>query len=150
MSIAILITLIFHIYWSAIIYKNDYIMDYSAGKKISEFIVDNNLEDKKIYTTYFWAISILPYFEKNIFMSPEYEKGKSFWIWKKSNDFSETPDKIIEKQPDLIIFSRPRMFWYPEKINGYKRIEIAKGIVFWKDTIKEENDFRIFIKQSCL
>ena len=148
MNAAIFASLIFQVYWNVIVSVNDYKSDFSAGKKIACYIKENHLENKKICATQFWSVSVLPYFDHNIYQSPEYEEGKSFWIWKTANDFSEPPDEIIAKQPDFIIFSRPKMFWYPDSVPGYQEIKIARGTVFWKDSIKEVNDFRFFIKEK--
>ncbi|OFX62088.1 MAG: hypothetical protein A2046_16760 [Bacteroidetes bacterium GWA2_30_7] len=146
MQLSVAVFIISHVYWSFKVYVNDYKYDYSAGKKIATFIKENNLQDKYLYSTQFWSISILPYFDKNIFQTPNFKENTSYWVWKKSNDYSEHPDSIIKKQPDLIIFSRPWMFWSPNEIKGYKFLENFKGNVLWKDSIRENNDFNLFLK----
>lgn len=146
MNLSVAIILISHIYWSAAAYINDYTHDYSAGKKIATYIKENKLQDKYLYSTQFWSISVLPYFEKNIFQTPNFNENASYWVWKKSNDYSEHPDSIIKKRPDLIIFSRPWMFWSPKKIEAYEFVDNFRGTMLWKDSIREVNDFNLFLK----
>lgn len=146
MQVSGAIIIISNIYWSVTVYVNDYKYDYSAGKKIAAYIKKNNLQDKYLYSTQFWSISVLPYFEKNIFQTPNFKENSSFWVWKKSNDYSEHPDSIIKKRPDLILFSRPWMFWSPKNIEGYRFVDNFKGTMLWKDSIKEVNDFNLFVK----
>ena len=146
MQVSVAIVIISNIYWSTAVYINDYKYDYSAGKKIATYIKENNLQHKYLYSTQFWSISVLPYFDKNIFQTPNFNKNASYWVWKKSNDYSEHPDSIIKKRPDLILFSRPWMFWTPKNIEGYKLVDNFKGTMLWKDSIKEINDFNLFLK----
>ena len=142
------IVCVFNTYWSLIIYKNEIKMNYGAGKEISTFIKENGLENKFIYATNFWSLSILPYFEKNIFRTPSYKDGKSYWVWTKQTYYPEENQVIISKKPDLIIFSRPEMFSCPSNIDGYKFVNNFFGNVLWKDSIKEVNDYRMFLKES--
>ena len=68
--------MVFQLNWSITASLNDYYYKYSAGKDIAEFIDDNELTEKKIYATRFWALAVLPYFENNIFITPNYPKDK--------------------------------------------------------------------------
>ncbi|MBI5217325.1 MAG: hypothetical protein HY958_00145 [Bacteroidia bacterium] len=142
------IVFVFNIYWSVIISLNDYKKPYSAGKEVADFIKGNHLENKNIYAGNFWSVSILPYFEKNIFRAPCYNRGCSYWVWSKNYEYPEDTDVIIKKKPDVIIFGRPEMFKCPDKIAGYRLFRFT-GFLFWKDTIKNVLEYKVFLRAGC-
>jgi hypothetical protein len=139
---SVLIVLGFNIYWAGTASINDFNGTYSAGKAISSYIKENQLEDKKIYATSFWSVTILPYFDKNIFSNYNSEERTTYWLWSTKNSRMEDFNKIIADQPDLIILGRGN----EQDIPNYRFIGIFSGNLYWKSGIKESNHFAVFRK----
>jgi hypothetical protein len=138
-----LLVLGFQIYWTASASVSDFQGPYSAGKDIAEYIKTNKLEDKKIYATSFWSTTILPYFDENIFDNHNNGKKPAFWLWSPRNNRIEDLETILRDQPDLIIIGRPGNL---KELPGYEFVGIFKGNLYWKNRIKENNDFALFRK----
>ncbi|MBC8235128.1 hypothetical protein H8E77_36745, partial [bacterium] len=133
-----LLVLGFQIYWSASASISDFQGTYSGGEGIAEYIKNNKLEDKKICTTSFWSTTVLPYFDKNIFANHNNGEKPAFWFWKLNNRRTEDIETILKDQPDLIIIGRPGEL---RELQGYEFVDIFEGNLYWKNRIKENNDF---------
>jgi len=140
--VSILVVLGFNIYWAFSAFSHDFNGNYSAGKAISEYIKTNNLEDKKIYATSFWSVTILPYFDENIFDNYSNGKKTTYWFWSNRNSRIEDIERIIKDKPDLIILGRAGK----QDIPGYEFVGIFEANLYWKDRIKESNHFAVFRK----
>lgn len=102
------IVLCIQVIWYVDSAKAEISLDYSAGKKVSEYIKSLDYENKKIYASGYYVVSILPYFDNNIFYG---ERGEStFYSWSKKNlDWVRAsseeyiyPD-ILSDYPDIVI-----------------------------------------------
>lgn len=146
---SIVIVLSIHIYWSFDSMKYDFSHNYSASYDVANYIKTNNLEEKKIYATSFHAISILPYFDNNIFNNYNNKQKPCFWLWSTKNNMIEDIQKIIEDKPDLIIIGVK--FKEQEKlpvIPKYKFVGMFDGNIFWKNRILEKDSFALFRKEE--
>jgi len=144
--LSLIIFLSFHIFWSFKTSINDINGTYSAGKSIASYIKTNQLEDKKIYATTFWSISILPYLDDVIFDNYYHPEKPSRHLWLKWGERMENYDIILKDQPDLIIFGRPSSKL--KEIPGYKFEGIFEGNIYWKSKIYERNNFALFRKEE--
>lgn len=142
----ILIVLIFsiQIYWSASAFRSDFAFNYSAGKDTANYLIKSNLQDKKIFAVGYWTTSVLPYFNRNIFINGSSGDG-SYWQWSPEVDSNPTVRDAVAYDPDVILVSRPRV---DLTISGYKLKTIIKGSIFWKSGIKENNNIAIFLKEG--
>jgi hypothetical protein len=140
---SILVVLGFNIFWSASASIHDFNGTYSGGVAVARYIKDNQLEGKKIYATSFWSNSILPYFKENIFDNYSDGNRTTYWLWSTKNSRIEDHDAVIKAQPDLIIFGRSGK----QDIPGYEFVGIFEGNLYWKNKIKEKNDFALFRKK---
>jgi hypothetical protein len=138
-----LVVLGFNIYWSVSASIHDYNGTYAGGEAIARYIKDNQLEGKKIYATSFWSTDILPYFKENIFGNYRDNNRTTYWFWSTRNSRIEDHNEIIKAQPDLIIFGRTEK----QDIAGYEFVGIFEGNLYWKNKIKEKNDFALFRKK---
>lgn len=170
--LSIIILLSFQIFWSFKNSINDINGPYSAGKSIAEYIRNNKLEDKKIYATSFYSISILPYFDEVIFDNYYYPNKSTRNLWLRGGEVIEDYETILKHQPDLIILgahqhldvratkkdkeallNNPNLFIYETPINEIKEIPgysfegIFEGNMYWKDGIQEKNYFVLFRKE---
>jgi hypothetical protein len=139
--LSILMVLGFQIFWAASASISDFNGTYSGGEAIANYIKTNKLEDKKIYATSFWSTTVLPYFDKNIFANHNNGEKPAFWFWKLNNKRIEDLETILKDQPDLIIIGRPGNL---KELPGYKFVGLFKGNLYWKNRIKENNDFALF------
>jgi hypothetical protein len=160
---SITIILVFHVSWGISSSVNDFFYNYSASKDVANYLKKNNLTEKKIAVTSFHAISILPYFDKNIFMNHNYGKLPAFFSWSAennpliqqgldglSNNLAPNIDPILEEKPDIIIIGIK--FHYQnsfQPLPGYRIKAKFKGQLFWKDRIYEKDSFIIFEKKAA-
>ena len=138
---SILLVLGFQIFWAASASISDFHGTYSGGEGIAKYIKANKLEDKKIYATSFWSTTVLPYFNKNIFANHNNGEKPAFWLWRLNNKRIEDLEIILKDQPDLIIIGRPGNL---KELPGYEFVGLFKGNLYWKNRIKENNDFALF------
>ena len=125
--------------------------DFSAGKRVSEYIKSLDYSDKKIYTSGYYSVSILPYFEKNIFCG---ERGKQTYYtwsinnsdWVKSSSYDYLYPDIIDAKPDIVILSD----WaYKNKMGYSKLVRIFKQSKDYKLThFKAKIIFKGFGKEA--
>ncbi len=141
--LSVIVVLGFNIFWSASVSINDYKGTYAGGEAVAKYIKDNQLEDKKICATSFWSVDILPYFKENIFSNYRDDNRTTYWFWSTRNSRIEDHNEVIKLQPDLIIFGRSGK----QDILGYDFIGIFEGNLYWKNRIKEKNDFALFRKK---
>jgi hypothetical protein len=150
-TILIMLVLSIHIYWSFNLIKNDFYQNYSASYDLAQYIKNNYLEKKKIYATSFHAISILPYFDDNIFNNYNNKQKPCFWLWSTKNNMIQDIPKIIEDKPDIIIIGIK--YHHQEKLPilpHYKLIRMFDGNIYWKDRILEKDSFALFIIEQSL
>jgi len=138
--LSILVVLGFQIFWAASSSISDFNGTYSGGEAVADYIKANDLEDKKIYATSFWSTAIPPYFDENIFDNHNNGEKPAFWFWSSRNRRIQDIDTMLKDQPDLIILGRPNR----RELPGYEFVGIFKGNLYWKNGIKENNDFGLF------
>jgi hypothetical protein len=150
-TILIMLVLSIHIYWSFNLIKNDFYQNYSASYDLAQYIKNNYLEKKKIYAPSFHAISILPYFDDNIFNNYNNKQKPCFWLWSTKNNMIQDIPKIIEDKPDIIIIGIK--YHHQENLPilpHYKLIRMFDGNIYWKDRILEKDSFALFIIEQSL
>lgn len=155
---AVIVTILgFQVFWSIDSLNYDYAYNYSASKDVADFIKNNSLENKKIYMTGFHAISILPYFDRNIFCNYHNRNQPSFWIWSSANNIYREPYLNLEKyQPDFIVMGVKNhttqqvsldSSMLPE-VQGYRLVKCFDGNIFWKNRPYETDSFALYEKAS--
>ncbi len=133
-----------HIYWAYSSSISDYHGSYSGGQAVANYIKEKDLSNAKIHATSFWSTSILPFFNKNIFANHNNGQNPAFWFWSDNNKHNNNLDLILEKQPDLIIIGRPTEPL--TEINGYQTIDLFESNLYWKNRVKEQNHFAVYLK----
>ena len=140
--LSILVVMGFQVYWAATVSISDLRGTYSAGEATANYIKENELENKNICATRFWATAVQPYFDGNIFSNINSGENPSFWRWSKNSGRIEDMGAILKIQPDLIIMSRPG----DKELDGYRFEGIFEGNLYWKNRTKEKNHFGLFRK----
>ena len=161
--LSIILVLCFQIFWSVGAAVNDFKNPYSAGKSIAHYIKDNKLEDKEIYATTYWSVSILPYFDNVIFDNYYYPEKPDHHLWLRwESDVIESKDVILSHAPDLIIVGIHRHYPhelaikfvgpinYPEvgEVPGYQFEGVFQGNMYIKNGVPEINHFALFRKEE--
>ncbi len=139
---SILLVLGIQVFWAGAVSIADSRGPYSAGEDIAEYIRSHPLEHKKIYATTFWSTAIQPYFDENIFANHNHGKKPAFWRWSLGDNRNQALDEILKAQPDLLIIGRPEDDL--RVLPGYTFVGIFPGEIYWKNRIKERNDFALF------
>lgn len=152
-KIFLVIMCIIQIIWTVYFLIYDVNYAYSAGEKTAQFIIDNNLENKRIYGLGYNVTAIQPYFEKNIFES-QYPKDKSFWNWsRKTSPYFLSTEEIINADADVYIISDFYELKYKDVIeyldnsSNYKKTYIY-GVSFMKTYLHESGSYYIYIKNT--
>lgn len=153
MSILISTVLLFQAGWSLNSMKYDLAHNYSASRDAAKYIKENNLQDKRIYMTGFHTISILPYFDKNIFCNYINNQAPCFWLWSQANNIYSEPYLYLEKyDPDIIVMGvkdyieelTPLNPFMLPSIPGYRPVKYFDGGLYWKNSPYETDSFAIF------
>lgn len=141
------------IYWTAFAASYDFSRNYSGAFETAEFIKSNGLENKKIFASGWKSISVLPYFEANIFYN--HNDGKErFWRWSASENRTalgvgaNVREAITNQQPDVVLIASDHL--EPNaavEIEGYRQVKIFEGNLCWKTGIYEPDSYRIFYKR---
>ncbi len=157
---AILVIFSIHIYWSVGAYRYDLSERYSASREVADYLRANKLENQKIAAIGIRTLSILPYFNKNIFANLNSGRKPSFWVW--SNNYNteiwSPQDKIgrsindklqvvLKETPDAIIISVPAQD-DPSKfeVPAYKLAKYFPGKMYFRDKAGEPDSFAILLR----
>lgn len=151
-AVLIAVVLSVQIYWTAHVVRNDFFHNYSGGYEVAQAIKDNDLTDKRILMSGWKSISILPYFDKNIFYNLNENSGQRFWRWSIYNEtfvgfHSALVERVRKDQPDVVIFASDHI--EPNttlELEGYVFAGEIKGNLFWKTGIYEPDTYWIFLK----
>lgn len=142
------------VYWCIAALRSDFNHNYSASRSVASYIKTKGLEKEKIFVSGWKNISILPYFNQNIFYNHNNGSSQRFWNWSVNNVTSvgaapDVIDTILCRQPDVVIFSSdhiPRNSRIP--LPGYKPVALFKGALSWKTGVLEPESYLIFVKQE--
>ncbi|MDB5250152.1 MAG: hypothetical protein JWQ40_4546 [Segetibacter sp.] len=151
---AIALVLAVQAYWCFDALKYDLTSNYSGSYSLAKYIKKNGLQNEKIFVSGWKTISVLPYFNKNIFYNHNYGSNHRFWNWSVNNVTSvgATPfvlDTIGCVQPEVVIFasdhipSRQRI-----ELPGYKAVAFFKGYLCWKTGVIEPECYLVFRKKE--
>ena len=143
-------------YWSYDSFIYDYQNSYSASRELASYLKQNRLDQKKIYIDSFYPVSVLPYFETNLFCNYNEGKKPCFWFWSSQNSMYKEPFSLYTSYaPDVIILSLERFSpsgppdpspALPE-IPGYRLHKLFEGGLYWKDRIYEKDSYALFEKE---
>jgi hypothetical protein len=148
------VVLAIQVYWTILSFSYDFNKNYSASYQVASYIKKNRLEDEKIFVSGWKSISVLPYFDKNIFYNLNNGSDKRFWFWSTHNKTEIGYDScMIEKvqtdKPGLVIVAShyiPRQ--KTVKFEGYKFIGLFKGFLCWKTKRYEPESYLLFRKEE--
>jgi hypothetical protein len=151
---SVAVVLAIQVYWSIQSFSYDLNKNYSASSQVANYIKKNKLEDEKIFISGWKSISVLPYFEKNIFYNLNNGSGKRFWLWSTYNKTEVGVDscmieRIQKDQPSVVIVAS---HYIPRdkttKLEGYKYIGLFKGFLCWKTRKFEPESYLLFRKEE--
>jgi len=122
--------------------------DYSGSFQAAKYIKDNYPSDQKFCGANQYVISLLPYFESNIFLNHNHGSPQRSWVWSKENG-GLTIESLKDCQSDLLIYGLkfPLFERYRVSLSKYGFKTIIKsfpGQIYWKNRILEEESFLIF------
>ena len=142
------IVLCVQVFWYSESCFSEVKMDFCAGKKVSEYLKTNDYKNKKIYASGYYVVSILPYFDDNIFCD---ERGKqTYYTWSTNNlDWIRASSKEnkyennLEDDYDIVILDDQSYGnsnrGYNQIINEYKKRDDYKEMHFKARTIFKGN-----------
>lgn len=154
-TLAMALVLSVQVYWAFNSFIYDYKYNYSASREVADYIKNNGLDEKLIYMTSFHTISILPYFDKNIFCNYLGGNKPSFWLWSRNNNvYSEPYLNLSQYNPDYIVlgvkkYSSQRVlldYTLLPALPGYKLEKCFDGGLYWKDKLFETDSFAIYAR----
>lgn len=85
------LVLLVQIRWSIGAFQYDFRNNYSASRDVAYYIREHDLSAKTIYVSSFHSISILPYFQENIFKNHNGGHKPCFWLWSTQNSLIGNP-----------------------------------------------------------
>lgn len=147
--------LIVYISFSIFAVINEFNANYSGAKQMALYIEENNIDEKEIYRFGYKNVSLIPYFEKNLYSNTD----KTIYEWKQSNkDFYEyvnfNKEKIKEKFkeiPEYILVEFDEINKKVKEINelidetGLYELEYQSiGKQFYKCTYVDTESFNLY------
>ncbi|MCW3111680.1 MAG: hypothetical protein JWR18_76 [Segetibacter sp.] len=146
------VVLAVQIYWCVDALSYDIKHNYSAGYSVAQYLKANKLDKENIYVSGWKNISILPYFQKNIFSNHNNGSDHRFWNWSTHNVTSVGASKAVLDtieclQPDVVIFASDHIRSKKKiELPGYKAVAFFKGYLCWKTGLSEPECYLIFRK----
>lgn len=137
--------------WSAESFFYDFTQNYSASREAAYYIKQNGLDDRVIHASGFHSISILPYFDRNIFRNFNDGSPKPcFYLWSTRNAMAKDVDKsVTEGKPEFIIAGIK--YDYQQNMPtppGYRFMRFFDGDIYWKDRVLEKDAFALYIREE--
>jgi len=142
------------VYWCIKAVSYDISHNYSAGYSVAKYLKANKLDKENIYVSGWKNISILPYFQKNIFSNHNNGSNHRFWNWSVHNVTSvgasqAVLDTIECLQPGVVIFASDHIARKQRiELPGYKAVAFFKGYLCWKTGLSEPECYLIFRKNQ--
>lgn len=142
---AMVVVALVQINWAFNSARYDWSYKYSGSREIAGYIKEKRMEEDTIYATSFHSISILPYFERNIFDNYNGKDNPSFWFWSTKNNLIESLDQIVANAPEWIILGVK----FPEQeilpaIEGYELVRFFDGALYWKYYVFQKDAFALY------
>lgn len=142
---ALVVVAIIQMNWSFNSARYDWSYRYSASGEIARYIKENHIENDSIYANHWHAISILPYFERNIFDNYNGKENPSFWFWSKNNNMIRSLDLMVADCPDWIIWGvKLQGEEVLPDIDGYELVRFFEGATYWKSHVFERDSFALY------
>ena len=148
--------LLFYSIFSIISSFNDIKWQYSGSKEMAQYLKTIEYEEKLIYAFGYHNVSVLPYFDKEIF---DNWKDMTYYKWKITNKdlYDYTNFKKIDKsqfkdieKPDYILvldrktFTTESIINYIESTGKYEIDYKTQGNMFFKDAYYEDDGFVLY------
>jgi hypothetical protein len=147
-----LVVMITQINWALKTVWYDIQYSYSASRKVANYIKNNKYDQKCIFVSGWKSISILPYFDGNIFYNLNNGSEKRFWNWSSYNNSHTGASKSVmatirHTKPDLVIFAS---HYIPNNhkidLEGYAVAGLFKGFLCWKSGKIEPECYLLFTR----
>ena len=136
--ILFLIILCIQVYWCFNSYIQEEKKAFCAGKEVAEYLKAKDYKNKKIYASGYYVVSILPYFDENIFCGERGLQTYYSWSvynkdWVRSSIGKYKYEDSIEDDYDLVILddhSYGLNIGYSKLIDKFKMNENYKETYF--------------------
>lgn len=132
-------------WWSGIAAANEVKLPYSGSKALAGWIKENGIDGRKIFASNFYTLSVLPYFDRNIFYNLNSGQAPSHYRWAKDSGLVSNLDRIPLDKPDILIFgvvlSRHNNF---PRLPDYAPVGCFNGKKIWKDRFFKQDSYFVF------
>ena len=148
------VVLAVQVYWCIDAMNYDLKYSYSGSYSLAKYLKAKGWDKEKIYISGWRNVSVLPYFENNIFYNLNNGSNHRFWNWSKYNKTSlganvQVIDTIQCERPDVVIFASDHI---PSQqkiyIPGYKAVAFFTGYLCWKTGVLEPECYLVFKKKE--
>lgn len=156
MTLAVILVFAMQMTWAYNTLRYDYRNNYSASREAAAYIKENHIDEMRIFATRFHSISILPYFDRNIYCNYNDGNKPAFWFWSRQNEmYSQTLDSIPEYHPDWVLYG-VKYYLHDNKsdptpklpeIEGFRLVKVFNGGLYWKERMIETDSFALYKKQ---
>ncbi|MDR1764052.1 MAG: hypothetical protein LBR64_08925 [Dysgonamonadaceae bacterium] len=159
LNLCFLPVILIQIFWSVNAFVYDWKQDYCGTKAAAAMLqeIRNEHPEYTFFCTNEWDVSLLPYFEENIFVNFNRGKDFSFYQWSNAVNRENTAADLLRFDPDVVVIStliqRNADFDEYDRIIGEKYHLIGSfiGSRFWKTAARsrlDADDYLIF-KKNC-
>jgi hypothetical protein len=148
---AVLLVAGVQIVWSVRSIRFDFGNSYSGSRQLAQYLRQNHLDESSIFAYGFKSISVLPYFQSNIFDNYHSGHSPSFWLWSKRNDLDRDLVTLSVARPQSVVLSvvndaDPGLIALRIKLMeaGYQLVRRFDGSLYWKDRVLEGDSYELW------
>jgi hypothetical protein len=152
---AVLFVTAVQIYWAARTAVFDFRFPYSGSRDLALYLREVGLDRSSIFGFGAKSISLLPYFDRNVFANYHAGKLPAFWLWSTQNDMDRHIDRIGSDRPASVIVSVPResdahVAAVRQTLikDGYQLKRRFNGALYWKSWIIENDTYEVWTPQA--
>lgn len=144
---AVAVVLLVHLRWTFLSIRYDHSSSYSAASTVAAHLKAIGLAEQRVHTRSIEAMSIQPYFAKNIWSNYNRGENPSFWWWSSNADFVPTPELLVAGRPAAIVYGdkqggKPEPLPAPELV-GYRVSCWFRGALWLKDQVYEQDGYYV-------
>jgi hypothetical protein len=152
---AVLLVTAVQLYWSARTVMFDYRYPYSGSRDLAQYLRESGLDRSSIFAFGVKSISLLPYYDRNLFANYHGGRLPAFWFWSTENDMDGNINRIGTDRPASVVVSvtresDARLATVRQTLvqNGYQLKRRFNGALYWKSWILESDTYELWRPQS--
>ena len=135
--------------WTWSTAQDDLRKPYSGAAVAAQYLQDHH-PDQPVFLLRgsFCGFALQPYFARNIFSN--YRHPFAFYWWSSKADLDGGEDALRRERPEVVVACQKLQHELEPDLAlaGYRRVLYAPGELFFKGSVKEREDFLVFVAED--